>query len=402
MFRIWYSTRTLANWLVVNSSLRDEEHEFRELCESDASKPKGFHKVPTHLKSILYLDAPDIIVEYNNNPVFSLELSSEAGTGHNVFQRFSRIVAAVENNVPAFYIYPEAVYVQRETRDGWDALNPLIFDALEKLIRIHNVPAFLYYYPSDYRTGANQHPLTKGLHYDADYHGCPTSDDPEMHTLFRHIDQTISAAKRGAPLRDLINTRDFQERRDHMQGELHNKIGDVAEWSPLTALVTIDTDILLRHFRTYSGRRHDFGILLPSRRRSVLYKVNAKFRGDPYPGALAAIDYLKCRNGTSFEDRDFNLVMVWGDLSINQGRIEVYGDTHKSIAMFMNEVRKTYTTKGKLLLRRKYSQLRGDDIPRYFMQVRFGSTFTKVKHIRVYSYFCDALLFHDGALWREG
>ena len=36
------------------------------------------------------------------------------------------------------------------------------------------------------------------------------------------------------------------------------------------------------------------------------------------------------------------------------------------------------------------------------MQVRYGSTYSKVKHIRVYSYFSDAILFPDGALWRDG
>ena len=41
------------------------------------------------------------------------------------------------------------------------------------------------------------------------------------------------------------------------------------------------------------------------------------------------------------------------------------------------------------------------EIPRYYMQVRYGSTFSKVKHIRVFSYFADAILFPDGALWRD-
>jgi len=42
------------------------------------------------------------------------------------------------------------------------------------------------------------------------------------------------------------------------------------------------------------------------------------------------------------------------------------------------------------------------EIPRYFMQVRYGSTYSKAKHIRVFSYFADAILFPDGSLWRDG
>ena len=48
-----------------------------------------------------------------------------------------------------------------------------------------------------------------------------------------------------------------------------------------------------------------------------------------------------------------------------------------------------------------YDELRNMEIPRYLMQVRYGSTYSKVKHIRVYSYFSDAILFPDGSLWRD-
>ena len=53
-------------------------------------------------------------------------------------------------------------------------------------------------------------------------------------------------------------------------------------------------------------------------------------------------------------------------------------------------------------LTKDYSNIKFEELPRYFMQLRFGSTFSKPKEIRVYSYFSDALLFPDGALWREG
>ena len=113
MFRVWYSTEGLANWLINNTVLREKEVDIRQISESDANKPRTFHKMPTHLKNILYLDAPDLIVEFDSEPVFSLEVTTEAGTGHNAFQRFARIAASVENGVPAFYIYPEASYIRR-------------------------------------------------------------------------------------------------------------------------------------------------------------------------------------------------------------------------------------------------------------------------------------------------
>ncbi len=49
----------------------------------------------------------------------------------------------------------------------------------------------------------------------------------------------------------------------------------------------------------------------------------------------------------------------------------------------------------------KLLDIPSSEIPRYYMQVRYGSMFSKVKHIRVFSYFADAILFPDGALWRD-
>ena len=54
------------------------------------------------------------------------------------------------------------------------------------------------------------------------------------------------------------------------------------------------------------------------------------------------------------------------------------------------------------ILGKRYDELKNDEVPRYFMQARHGSTFSKSKHARVYAYFADAILFKDGALWRDG
>ena len=59
------------------------------------------------------------------------------------------------------------------------------------------------------------------------------------------------------------------------------------------------------------------------------------------------------------------------------------------------------SSEGKNLLGKDYDELRVYEIPRYYMQVRYGSMFSKNKHIRIYSYFADAILFKDGALWRD-
>jgi hypothetical protein len=142
------------------------------------------------------------------------------------------------------------------------------------------------------------------------------------------------------------------------------------------------------------------GELLRNRPNTCLYQVDAKFRGDPYPGCLAAIDYLKCRQGLTFEDRRNNLVMVWGEVTVDHTNqtITITDNKGSTVDDFVSDVQGASRLN---LLTKYYYQLANKEKPRYFMQVRYGSTYSKVKHIRVYSYFADAILFPDGSLWRD-
>ena len=156
---------------------------------------------------------------------------------------------------------------------------------------------------------------------------------------------------------------------------------------------------MLNYLSQYEGGGYNIGELLRSREETIIYKVDAKFRGDPYPGALAAIDYLLCREGKTFEERKYNLVMCWGDFVVDDaGKTFTLSGVDKTINDFIDAVKASET---KNLLTKDYAHIPNYEIPRYYMQVRYGSTYSKVKHIRVYSYFADAIVFPDGALWRD-
>jgi len=407
MFRIWYSTMDHAKWLVKHTSLQKYSCNFKKLAESDASTPAEFHKMPGHLKNILYLDAPDLIVEKEGEPLISIEISTEAGTGHNAFQRFARVAAAVENGVPAIYIYPEATFIRRKTTSRWDRINPKIFFALERLMQIYNIPALLFYYPTYYRSYAEKsppNPLGKGLKHDHTYKSSPDSTDPDMRSLFELIDLIVDRALAHRAKPSLINERIVVSRRDWMRSEYYEKGGHSRSWSPQTSTFLIPTEVLLNFLKCFVPSGYIFGDLLTSRKKTLVYKVDAKFRGDPYPGALAALDYMECRVGPTYEDRDKNLVIAWGDIEYNpdQGSL-LFKSTKSSINDFIAAVH-SVRSPNRCLLHHvgDFSSLRNKEIPRYYMQARYGCTFTKVKHIRVYAFFADAILFHDGALWREG
>lgn len=407
-YRVWYSTESFADYIIAKTELRNKNVVKKKMYESDANNAKNFHSLPDHIKQILYLDAPDLIVELDTEPIFSIEVSTEAGTGHNAFQRFARLAASVENDVPAFYIYPEAAIITRQnTPPKWDKINPLVFKALEDVMTIYKIPALLYYFPSDYRTHGNAQTSpnirTKGLKFDSNrnFAGSPDSSHSEMILMFEAIDEIISVVEQSGVIEGrgkLLGKRILSTRKSSMQQEFAAKNGN-ENMSPLTATVKIPTEYLLNHLSQYENRNYEIGELLRSREETIIYKIDAAFRGDPYPGALAAIDYLLCREGKTFEERKYNLVMCWGNLEIDEDEETFTIDSEKStVHDFVNAVK---ASEGKNLLTKDYEDIPSSEIPRYYMQVRYGSMFSKVKHIRVFSYFADAILFPDGALWRD-
>ena len=407
MYTIWYSTEDFADYIISNTILQEKSIEKKKIFESDANNSKNFHTVPDHIKKILYLDAPDLIIEYNSEPILSIEVSTEAGTGHNAFQRFARLAASVENGVPAFYIYPEAVVIERQnTPPKWDKINPLVFKALDAVMDIYRIPALLYYFPSNFKTDPSLSRGSsidnKGLLYDQENRSCPSREDNEMIEMFDAIDLIVGAIEKLGVIKGrdgLLGKLKVRNRKSFMDSEFASK-GGTDNMSPLSATTLVKTEYLLNYLSQHENKSYQIGDLIKNRKYSVVYQVNAKFRGDPYPGALAAIDYLKCRQGKTFEDREHNLILVWGNFTVDEENktIIIKDEKGSTINDFVDNVK---SSENKNLLTKNYNELDNFEIPRYYMQVRYGSMFSKVKHIRVFSYFADAILFPNGSFWRD-
>lgn len=420
---IWQPTGSepLVDWLIENTDLKNLQNSgylnVKLLPKSDGDNPKNFFQMPNRIKEILYLDSPDLIISVNSIPVLSLEISREAGTGHNAFQRFSRIAAAVENGVAAFYIYPEAAIVSRENRDSWDVINPLIFRTLEEIMKVHDIPAFLYYHPTEYagsRTPVNrtQKSNPKGMILESDpmFPGQPSSSDSQMKELFSHVNEILRLAQSNSPseighlsLKEIWARQkrqwmanEWQTKRISANG-IHRSESDM---SPITATSEIETSILINHLSKYAQVGADFGELITSRKKTIIYNPTGKYRenGDPYTGCLVALDYLLCRQGKTYEERGKNLVIAFGELEIDDENFSISGPA--KISDYVGPIQSLYSSSTKVLLGLKFSDLIGQ-IPRYMMQVRHGTTYTKNKPSRIYAYFADAIIFKDGSLWRQ-
>ena len=119
-------------------------------------------------------------------------------------------------------------------------------------------------------------------------------------------------------------------------------------------------------------------------------------------GELAALDYLKCREGKTYEDRKRNLVLSYAKVErddVNQS-LKIDPAAVATADYFVNLIHDN-DEKHNLARLTKYAQLIGDMIPRYYMQLRYGTIFSKNKSVRISAYFADAIIFKDGAFWRD-
>ena len=66
-------------------------------------KPRGQN--PHHIEKLLRYDRPDIILVEDEIPRIVLEKTREVPTGHNVGQRFARLVNAAEEGVMVIFFY---------------------------------------------------------------------------------------------------------------------------------------------------------------------------------------------------------------------------------------------------------------------------------------------------------
>lgn len=424
MYRVWYSSESFADFVIHKTVLSTREVVKRKLAESDASKPGEFFKIPDHIRKILYLDCADLIVEKDNDPILCIEETKEAGTGHNVTQRFARIMAALENGVPAIYIQPEGKIVSRDTgrvdaagnpimNSRWDQINPFLFAVMERATNLYQMPALFYYYPSDFRPFRGEptrapHFETAGIRHDPDvarYPGCPDSTDETICRMLASVDEIVGLVERYGVSdykSHLMGNRAVQEQRAWMSGEFARKADGTPaeEMSPATKALTVPTEYLMNYMSQYERGTYTVGELLRQRQSSVIYQVDSTFRGDPYAGSLAAIDCLMCRTGNTYEDRDRNLVLAFGEVTVDDEArtIRINSRNHVSIQDMFRDVQNAAQHN---LLTKSYGELNSAQIPRYFMQVRYGSVYSKSKHIRVFSHLSDAILFEDGALWRD-
>lgn len=87
------------------------------------------------LDKVLKYDRPDIILMDNNKIIFVLERTVEVPSGHNVGQRYGRLLAAAEERIPVVYFGPYAAYKHGGNTAGPRYMNLRLFYSLNNVSR---------------------------------------------------------------------------------------------------------------------------------------------------------------------------------------------------------------------------------------------------------------------------
>lgn len=269
---------------------------FRDLSErlsdADMRAIKKYGKRPPVLDDLTAYDLPDIILMQDGTPRLVLEKTEEVPTGHNVGQRFARLVRAAELGVMAVYFLPFAAMKHgAHANPCW--INTRLLEAMLKMWQIHGIPAVAVEWP-----------------HDKDYE--LIRDGTENRIIGALVDALVSTNFNLAQVKIIDELKAKMEQAIKDATSRHRGYGE-----PPGSVEIFPTSSFLESLRERFGR-----VNLPecfaARDRSLVYTIRMHEktcrREDPYTGMQLVYDYHLCRKGPTKMDRHTNLVLNFPEI----------------------------------------------------------------------------------------
>ena len=277
MFDIYYDSLTEADWFSnLNKAFDFDINHYVKI----AARGKN----PPVIEQITAYDKPDIILLGDNKPLLVLEKTQEVPTGHNVGQRFARLVRAIEMGVPTIYFFPFDARKHGKYSNICN-LNIRLLKAAEIMLEIHRTPLLCINWPTD-------------------SHGELVVDGTENDTIRNVLGSYVESGfdKDCEGIRKHIS---------HMKEEYSARLKIEPSYSELPPSVKCyGTSSFISKF-SCSGLPSSF----INRERTFVYTMEMKpdkcKRQDPYTGTAFLYDYLRCRKGDKVGDKSNNLVLYF-------------------------------------------------------------------------------------------
>jgi hypothetical protein len=287
---------------------------FKDLHQ--ALEDSGMHPFPKAndgpelLRTALLYDRPDIILVDNDKPILVLERTTEVPSGHNVGQRFARLVAAARMQVPAVYFGPYEAFKHGGATKGPRKMNLRLFHALDTMAKIEKSAVTTINWPVD-------------KHYEIIQ--TPSIRDARPRAFMELFFSLYSEYGLPEINRKIMNST-FQREQEVGQNEfIANRIRNPAQYDSPPDSVRIGT---LSSIPALASKH-------PTNLRSteiVFYVVGMNYiRSDPYVGMAMLYSYLYC-GGMEHPAR--GLVLNFPNITRDKWRAAASGRDRKDIRLF--------------------------------------------------------------------
>lgn len=250
---------------------------------------------PDLINTLLRYDRPDIILAKDGKPVLVVEKTREVPTGHNVGQRFGRIVNAAEERVPVILFIP----FKAEKHGKHQSLCNIpirLFTALNKMEEIHKVPILVLNWPVDSKNEI----LIDGTENE--------EFDEILYELLTSKNNTFSKSTLSA----------IKEKNEQVVSTLNLRTDSL----PNSARIVSTKEYIeqLRQDEKISDETLTVQNEFRELDKTLVYTIEMTAekcnRQDPYTGQQFVYDYQFCRTGISPDDKKINLVLKFPHISM--------------------------------------------------------------------------------------
>lgn len=282
VFDIYYDSLTEADWFSSLNPAFDIDKNRYHVIERRGSNNALIDRITEY-------DKPDIILVKNGEPLLVIEITQEVPTGHNVGQRFARLVRAVELGIPTIYFFPFDAKKHGEWA-GICNLNIRLLAAAKKMYEIHDTPLLCVNWPTDSRGEI----VVDG-----------TENDTMIKILKSYVDSGFNKKCSG-----------FIDQLNQLDAEYTRRLRTRPSYAKLPPSVTQEkTSTVLRNFGITNAPS-----AFVNRPYTYLYRMDMTpekcKRQDPYTGTTFIYDYLVCRTGKNVNDKKNNLVLHFPKLTV--------------------------------------------------------------------------------------
>lgn len=238
---------------------------------------------PDCIELLIQYDRPDIILTLDERPILVVEKTQEVPTGHNVGQRFARIVRAAELGVPTLYFFPFDARKHGQY-SGVCNVNARLLLALKRVSLVHSVPVLPVNWPSD-------------------SHGTLVWSGEENDVMAKLVAELLSNLGAVGPR--------WVEQQKYAEQEYEDRTSAFPKYLDLPSSVEIVPTLEMES--RFPIRVEDLPPRTLARPSSLIYKMDMSpdkcRRQDPYTGMQFIYDYGWLRTGVNPAQRGGNLFL---------------------------------------------------------------------------------------------